>query len=190
MVSSTGSNNGINIAEERKIKYINETNNRKGIFSLYFTSPSWGKMTLPEVTENIKSFLQEDPKAKYKVVIGTDSDTNQKHTLFVTALIIHRIGKGARFYFRKEKYKPIMILAHRIYRETELSLDFVDMLKKNGLANLLADWPMEIHIDIGQQGETRSLIQEVVGWVTSLGYVTKIKPYSYGASSVADRFTG
>jgi len=57
------------------------------------------------------------------------------------------------------------------------------------LLTRLVDLPIEIHIDIGQRGETRAMIQEVVGWVTSVGYTVKIKPYSYGASSVADRLT-
>lgn len=154
-----------------------------------FISPSEGKMSLHQMTNNMKEFIQEDPHAKYKIVIGTDSHTNQKSTLFVTALIIHRIGKGARFYYRKNKNKPIANLYHRIYRETAMSLEFIEHLNKKGITNQFIDWPIEIHIDIGQEGETRKLIQEVVGWVTSVGYIAIIKPNSYGASSVADKFT-
>jgi predicted RNase H-related nuclease YkuK (DUF458 family) len=141
------------------------------------------------MTDHIKQFLQEDPQATYKIVIGTDSQTSNRMTLYVTALIIHRVGKGARFFFGKKKSKPIFDLRHRIYTETELSLDLIEVMKENRITDLVADWPIEIHLDIGQQGETRMLIQEVVGWVTAVGYVAKIKPYSYGASSVADKFT-
>lgn len=157
---------------------------------MYFISPTWGTLSVQQVTENISQYLQEDPKARYKVIIGTDSQTTHHGTLFVTALIIHRIGKGARFFFRKVRNKPMMDLRHRIYKETALSLELIDQLKDKGITELLVDWPIEIHIDIGQQGETKKLIQEVVGWVTSVGYVVKIKPNSFGASSVADRFTG
>lgn len=155
-----------------------------------FISPTWGTMTLETVTANIQSYLQEDKLAHYKLVIGTDSHTNAKHTFFVSAIIIHRIGKGARFFFRKTKSPRIPDLRYRIYKETELSLSLIELLKKQGITDLIAHWPIEIHIDIGQQGETRKLIQEIVGWVTSVGYTAKIKPYSFGASSVADRFTG
>jgi predicted RNase H-related nuclease YkuK (DUF458 family) len=157
---------------------------------LRLISPTWGSLTLDEVAGNIQALLQEDPESKYKVVIGTDSHTTRDTTLFVTALIIHRIGKGARFFFHKTKSKkPITNLRHRIYRETELSLEFVELVKKQGIVTLLVDFPLEIHIDIGQKGETKQLIQEVTGWVTSVGYVAKIKPASFGASAVADRFT-
>lgn len=155
-----------------------------------FTSPSWGTLTLEEVTDNIRSYLKEDQHAHYKLVIGTDSHTSSQHTFFVSALIIHRVGRGARFFFRKLKTRRMPELRHRIYKETQLSLELIELLKEKGITNLLAEWPVEIHIDIGQQGETRKLIQEIVGWVSSVGYTAKIKPYSFGASSVADRFTG
>lgn len=154
-----------------------------------FISPTWGKMSLSEVSENLQSYLQEDPQAEYKIIIGTDSQTTNKQTIFVSALVIHRIGKGARFYFCKEKREPIPDLRYRIYRETSLSLALIESLKQNGISQIIANWPIEVHLDIGQKGETKKLIQEIVGWVTSVGYEVKIKPNSFGASSVADRFT-
>ncbi|RBW71381.1 ribonuclease H-like YkuK family protein [Bacillus taeanensis] len=156
---------------------------------MYFLNPSYGKVSLDDINEHIKAYLKEDPKATYKVVIGTDSKTTQKCSIIVTAFIIHRVGKGARFYYQKVKSKPLIDLRYRIYKETELSLTVMDQLKQHGITDLLADWPIEIHLDVGQQGETRKLIQEVVGWVTSVGYVAKIKPNAYGASAVADKYT-
>lgn len=152
-------------------------------------SPSFGELSLTEASSQIQAFIHEDQEAKYKIIIGSDSQTTQTKTVFVTALIVVRIGKGARFFYRKQVHKAIPDLRHRIYKETELSLSFIDQLKEEGLLQLLSSWPLEVHIDIGQEGETRMLIQEVVGWVTSVGYQAIIKPFSFGASSVADRFT-
>lgn len=154
-----------------------------------FISPTAGRVTVEQVTGLIESYTKEDPKATYRIVIGTDSQTTRKTTQFVTALIIHRVGKGARIFYRREKHKPIHELRHRIYKETEMSLELMESLKEEGIAELLKNWPIEIHLDVGKQGETRKIIQEVVGWVTSVGYIARIKPYSYGASSVADRYT-
>ena len=157
--------------------------------ALYFISPTQGKLTIEEMTENLRAYLEEDERFTYKIIIGTDSHTTQHHTMYVTALIIHRLGKGARFYFRRIKKRPVLDLRHRIYQETQYSLELIGLLQRSGIDELLARWPVEIHIDIGRQGETKQLIQEVVGWVSSVGFVAKIKPESYGASSVADRFT-
>lgn len=156
---------------------------------MQFISPTWGALTIEEMVKHMNIYLEEDPKSQYKVVIGTDSQTTRQSTIFVTAVIIHRIGKGARFFFHKQRHRPIHDLRHRIYAETERSLNTVELLHANGWSDLLSRWPLEIHIDIGQQGDTKTLITEIKGWVTSVGYVARIKPESFGASSVADRFT-
>jgi predicted RNase H-related nuclease YkuK (DUF458 family) len=156
---------------------------------MQFMSPTWGMLSVEQMIRLIETYLEEDPKAPHKIVIGTDSQTTRQATTFVTAVVIHRVGKGARFFFRKQRHKPMFDLRHRIYRETELSLQLVDVLNAKGMAALLSAWPLEIHIDIGQKGDTKALITEIKGWVTSVGYVARIKPDSFGASSVADRFT-
>lgn len=152
-------------------------------------SPTFGLLKAETVIEQIYSYVSDDTKATYKLVIGTDSHTTKRGTTMVTALIIHRVGKGARFYFRKVRTRPMPDLRMRIYKETELSLDMITMLMKLGLSDICAKWPLEIHVDIGQQGETKALIQEITGWITSVGYTVRIKPDAFGASSVADRFT-
>ncbi|HEU5139281.1 MAG TPA: ribonuclease H-like YkuK family protein [Bacillales bacterium] len=154
-----------------------------------FRSPTYGKVSAKVLTEHIRAYLNEDPKATYRIVIGTDSQTSRKTTMFVTAFIIHRVGKGARFFFQKTKHRPMSSLHQRIYKETELSLQVMEELKASGITELLSKWPIEIHLDIGKHGETRKLIQEVVGWITAVGYVARIKPDAYGASAVADKYT-
>lgn len=156
---------------------------------MYFISPTYGRLSFQQVLSLIESYIGENVNHQYKLVIGTDSQTTAKETTLVTAIIVHRIGKGARFFFNRKREKPIFDLRHRIYHETARSLAVVQQIEKEGLLTRLVDLPIEIHIDIGQRGETRAMIQEVVGWVTSVGYTVKIKPYSYGASSVADRLT-
>lgn len=156
---------------------------------MYFVHPRKGRRSLKQMIKDIQAYVQEDTNANYKVVIGTDSQTRENETIFVTALIIQRLGKGAIFFYTKHRHKAIRNLRYRIYQETEYSLEAVEVLKERGFFDFSIQIPMEIHLDVGQQGETRKLIQEVVGWVTAVGYTAKIKPESYAASAVADRFT-
>lgn len=46
-----------------------------------------------------------------------------------------------------------------------------------------------IHADIGENGQTRDMIKEVVGLIRGNGFEPQIKPRSYVATSVADRYT-
>ncbi|MFC4075553.1 ribonuclease H-like YkuK family protein [Salinithrix halophila] len=156
---------------------------------MQFFHPRKGRISLEQMISEIYAYIEEDRSAVYKMVIGTDSQTSHRGTLFVTAIIIHRVGKGALFYYSKKKSRPLLDLRYRIYKETEYSLSCMEKLKEKDFLSASWDLPVEIHLDVGRKGETRKLIQEVVGWVTAVGYTAKIKPDAYAASAVADRFT-
>lgn len=156
---------------------------------MYFTSPTFGRLNLEEVVEQIREYVASVPDAAYKLVIGSDSHTTEGETLLVSAIVIHRVSKGARFFFRRTRLRPISDLRQRIYVETAESLALAEKLGNVGLFDLLEEKDVEIHVDIGNTGQTRTMIQEIVGWVRSVGYTVKIKPEAFGASAVADRYT-
>ncbi len=155
---------------------------------MHFISPTRGVLTLEQVFEDIRAYVEEDAEASYRLIVGTDSRAREEIT-FVSAIVIHRVGKGARYYYEKRKHRALASLRQRIYYETALSLDLgskiASRLARDGWSNL----DIEIHLDVGQEGATRSMIREVVGMVTGSGFDAKIKPESYGASSVADKYT-
>lgn len=159
-----------------------------------FHSPSVGVLSLNQVVSEIKHFLLTDPESNYRLVIGTDSQTKKSkedpEIDFVTAIVVHRIGTGARYFYSREKQKKYYYLREKIYTETTMSLNlaskFVPLIREQLPA---ANYDLEIHIDVGPIGPTRDMIKEVVGMVTGNGYKAKTKPESYGATSVADRHT-
>ena len=76
-----------------------------------------------------------------------------------------------------------------MYQEAIYSLttaeEFLTLLKRDGITK----YDIEIHVDIGKIGDTREMINEIVGMVRGSGYTVKTKPESYAASKVADRYT-
>jgi len=163
-----------------------------------FYSAAGSILTKEEIILQIKTYLEEDPKAKYSLVIGTDShekndETNgKKHINLVTAIVVRRVGCGGRYFWKRKKQYRIYTLRDKIYAETLVSLDFarnfIPFLKKS-LNGDVPPYDLEIHVDVGEHGETREMIREVVGMVTGNGFVAKTKPESYAASYVADRHT-
>lgn len=155
-----------------------------------FMSPTRGAMTIEEVAADIERYRRECPEDRFRLIVGSDSQPQSaRHaTLFVTAVVIHRVGKGARFYFLKRPYKRSLPLRQRIFMEASYALETVQALEE-ALRPAGSSLPIEVHLDIGEHGETKALIKEIVGWVTQSGYEAKIKPDSFGASKVADRFT-
>jgi uncharacterized protein len=162
-----------------------------------FNSLTHGKVTTEESIGLIKDFLNERPSGEYSLVIGTDShektnDENLKKINLVTAILVHRKGFGGKYFWRRKNMSNIHTLREKIYAETAESLNFalffVPLLRKvlNGNS---PSYNLEIHIDVGEHGDTRSMIKEVVGMVTGSGFIAKTKPQAYGASYVADKHT-
>lgn len=157
---------------------------------MYYQSPTYGKVDLLRLREIVSSFMKADKKAQYEIIVGTDSQKVKKEAYdYVSALIIHRIGFGGIYFWKRQLIDKKVSLKERIYQEAIMSLEtsenFVSFFKENGIAK----YNIQIHVDIGTQGETRVLINEVVGMIRGSGYDVKIKPHSYGASKVADRYT-
>jgi predicted RNase H-related nuclease YkuK (DUF458 family) len=155
-----------------------------------FNSPTYGTLALSHVREKILFFLAQDPESKYELVIGTDSQPKNGSGIdFVTAIVIHRIGMGGIYFWRNTVNKKPMVLRQRIYEETALSLEMAEtvlvLLHRDGITK----YDVEIHVDVGKFGETREMINEIVGMIRGSGYAVKTKPDSYAASKVADRHT-
>ena len=163
-----------------------------------YQSLTHGQLKIDDVIGFIKSFLEEDTEAEYSLVIGTDSHEKTvtkngvKSISLVTAILVHRKGTGGKYFWKRFTANNIHSLREKIYAETMGSLEFastfVPLLKKT-LNGKMPDYNLEIHIDVGEHGDTREMIKEVVGMVTGNGYVAKTKPYAYGASYVADKHT-
>lgn len=163
-----------------------------------YQSITHGQLKIDDVITYIKSFLEEDADAQYSLVIGTDSHEKTgaingvKTINLVTAILVHRKGTGGKYFWKRLTAGNIHSLREKIYAETMSSLEFastfVPLLKKT-LNGRMPDYNLEIHIDVGEHGDSRDMIKEVVGMVTGNGYVAKTKPEAYGASYVADKHT-
>jgi predicted RNase H-related nuclease YkuK (DUF458 family) len=153
---------------------------------MMFVSPSKGRMSFDETFRDLVAYMQEMPGIPYRLIIGTDSQLRED-ACFVTAIVIHRVGKGGRYYYTKENERMGRSLKQRIFIEAAKSLGVASRLAERLAENGYGDLNVEIHLDIGQNGETKDLIREIVGMVTGTGFEAKIKPDAYGATKVADK---
>ncbi|MCR4425688.1 MAG: ribonuclease H-like YkuK family protein [Firmicutes bacterium] len=153
-----------------------------------FISPSKGKMSFDETFQDIMGYVHDVPDAAYKLIIGTDSQLSED-TCFVSAIIIHRVGKGARYYYSREHAKVGKSLRQRMFYEASKSLSLASQLADRLAENGHSEVNVEIHLDVGENGQTKELIRDIVGMITGTGFAARIKPDSYGASKVADKHT-
>jgi len=154
-----------------------------------FNSPTYGQLEFKEVVEKIAKYMEEVPDKKYRVVIGTDSQVhNHDDVDFVSAIIVQRIGSGGIYFWQRERVSKPYALRERMYEEATRSMALAEEFLQ-GFKDEVLEYDLEIHVDIGRLGETRAMINEVVGMIRGSGFEVKIKPEAYGAQSVADRHT-
>lgn len=157
-------------------------------------------VSFEDVFERILHFVKQDPLAQYAMAIGTDSHGYQSYTKFTSAVLIHRLGKGAWGCLRDYIVpRRIQSLREKISLETSLSQEIAYYVTPEMIARISdallpyvdkgSDFTISIHLDIGNQGATKELIKEMVGRIQAMGIEAKIKPDSYVASSYANRFT-
>ena len=154
------------------------------------------EISKPEIIQRIAEYILKEPKAQYEITVGTDSQ-NHKSTKMVEVIAIHRTGQGGLFFYSAEYIRKISNLKQKINEETLRSLNVADGIL-DGLEEILFDHELflddidlsfQIHCDIGKGGKPSMLIQEITSWVQSYGYLCCIKPYSYAASGIANKFT-
>jgi len=181
-----------------------------------FNNPTKGPMNLTQVVEELVNYRKNDLVADYRIFIGTDSEEREKGVDLVSVIAIHRIGKGGRYFWLRSYDKKSLDLRTKIYKEATMSLalaqalleqelennhipiaagqslrEAVENLKKNnGEASdkkIILSNDLEIHVDIGTDGPTKTMIKEIVGMIRGSGFYVKIKPEAVAAANVADK---
>lgn len=160
------------------------------------TSPTYGRVNINRMAEIVSDYISKDKYADYEISIGTDSQ-NFSRTKIVLVLAVRKIGKGGIFFYHTEYVRKINNIREKLTKETQMSLDLADAFLKvmdERFYNEEFDYTQYnihyvIHIDAGHNGKTNVLIPELVGWVTSCGYDATVKPESFAASSIANKYS-
>lgn len=151
-----------------------------------FVSPTSGRLSLGEVFTRIVEYVKTGTGQKYNLIIGTDSFL-AKDSVFVSAIIIHKVGHGGRYFYTKVRRRKMESMRQRIIYEATMSIELASVMREKLSENGFKKLPVEIHLDVGENGDTHEIIKELVGMVRGSGYEVVTKPDSYGASKVADR---
>lgn len=158
-------------------------------------SPTLGTVTLKQVAEAIQARTIFANPSEYHLMIGTDSQNFDK-TKVVVVIALHHVGKGGIFFYEVSHVRRINNIGQKLIYETQLSLDFTeklikefDMLKEETGFDYSQHMSIGIHVDAGQNGPSKQVIPEIVGWIKSCGYDVIVKPDSWAACSIANKYS-
>lgn len=151
---------------------------------------------------HLEAYIAEEPMYSYRVMIGTDSQVHAQATRFVTGIVVQRISSGTWACMTKKIVTLKMLdLYERLSYETALTereLALFTTTQKEKLLKIIRPYELEgvsmtfeAHLDLGSHKENRSnaYVTEMLTRVERFGFVGKIKPNSFVASSYANRFT-
>ena len=130
-----------------------------------------------------------------KIYLGADSERFRESRVwwaeYTTVVVVHINGKhGCRIFGevdRERDYdprgdKPSMRLMNEVYRVSELF---------QRLAPVLADRPVEVHLDINpnEMHASSCVVQQAIGYIRgTCNVVPMVKPNAFAASYAADRY--
>ncbi len=175
-----------------------------------FRSPTYGPLSLSGIVDQAMAFIKREdnslgPQAEprtarflseakgsfFRIVVGTDSELVGKSSAhFVSAIVVHHVGHGGVYFWGSVTKDGIHDLRQRMYEEATYSLTLAQrLLEEFKTKDLPLEKFLEIHVDVGEGGETRAMISEIVGMIKGSGFLCKTKPDSFAASNVADRHT-
>lgn len=156
-----------------------------------FRSPSLGSLDLSGVVDQVQEFIKRENNSHFRLVLGTDSELVSTDTAhFVSAVVVHHVGHGGVYFWGQVTKSGIKDLRQRMYEEATYSLTLAErLLEEFKKRNLPLEKILEIHVDVGENGDTKAMINEIVGMIKGSGFLCKTKPDSFAASNVADRHT-
>ena len=144
-------------------------------------------ITFYEIIQQIKSHHQKNGQ----VFVGTDSLANRKGCTFSTSIVLLGADeqRGARFFYSKEKFPDYkgQSFYNRILKEVEKSINIAIKITE-----VCPNANLEIHLDVSPEGKnerTSQLSNMLMGYAKGSGFKCKVKPDSFAASTVADKYT-
>jgi predicted RNase H-related nuclease YkuK (DUF458 family) len=151
-------------------------------------SGSGEKFTFEDVILTVREYILSDNSQKYEIIIGTDSQFHPsiKNIKYVTVISVRRVGKGARYFYRKDYDSINFSIKTKILKEALFTYEVLQRVKIL-ISDILSDSNFISHLDIGENGKSKEMIEDVVSIFKGSGCEFKIKPDSFIASGVADK---
>lgn len=157
-------------------------------------SPTNGRVSMDDIASIIRQKVL-DGHGEFNVMIGTDSQ-NFDQIKMVMVIALHNVGHGGIFFYEVSRVRRIENVKEKLFFETTLSLqcagqlmEAFERLKETTGFDYEKSLNFSIHVDAGYNGPSCQVIPEVVGWIRACGYNAVVKPESYAACSIANKYS-
>lgn len=123
---------------------------------------------------------------RIKICVGTDSQVKADEIDFASVIVFLREKKGGFMFIHNRRLRRVMGIKERMITEVSYSVEIAyqlcDLLDQH-------DVELEVHADINTDPyfESNVALKEAMGYIRSMGFEVKMKPYAFASSSCADK---
>lgn len=158
-------------------------------------SITYGEVTPKEIANIIMKQVQKHKDSEFNLIFGTDSQ-NFSDTKIVVVVALQNVGHGGIFFYEITRVRRITNIKQKLMKETQMSLELASIII-NELDELFntedfdytEHLSLSIHVDAGKNGPTKQVIPEIVAYINSCGFDAVVKPDSFVAKTIADRYS-
>lgn len=123
-----------------------------------------------DVCEYITAMTSESP---VEVHVGCDSQNHKRHTVYVTTVVFRFPNNGAHVIYRRERLPKILDMWTKLWGETERSVELANLILEE--CNLRVN-QIDLDFNSDSQYASHKLVSASSGYITSLGFNSKVKP--------------
>lgn len=119
-----------------------------------------------------------------KLYIGADSQNVGSKTVYANVIVFHYPNNGGHVIYAKYEVPLIKDRFSKLWNEVEDSVNIAKYLESNGIRK-----PNFIDLDFNADPkfQSNSILRSALGYVESMGFIARYKPYAISASYIADK---
>ena len=140
-----------------------------------------GDHTPVDLISYIKNIISNS--SNVKIYVGSDSQNAGLVTIYATVIVLHYGNNGAHVLYNREKVERVRDTYARLWDEVERSLSVAEHMHNEGLPR--ADY-IDLDFNPDPIYRSNSVLRSAVGYVESMGYTPRTKPFAAAASTCAD----
>ena len=161
-----------------------------------YTSETYGSLNIEQIPEKIQDYYEKMKHydTDFQIVVGSDSQTFDTLKL-VNVIAVVCEGHGGIFFHEITRLPRTNDVRQKLTTETneslQVALKLSEIFEKEEYKELRERTNIEIHVDAGwnPKGKTKDYIQGILGWIKACGFGASVKPESFVASTIADKFS-
>lgn len=145
----------------------------------------WKKLSNHEPVDlisYIKEYTNTTPDSE--IYVGCDSQNRKKHTNFGAVVVLHHSSRGGHVLYAYFEVDRIKDQFTRLFKEVQTSLEIAEYLRSNDVQKV--DY-VDIDLNPDPKFGSNFVLRTAVGYVESMGYESRIKPFAAAATYAADR---